>query len=145
MQNRVDRFFNERSDGVIVHSGIKGQRWGFRRYQNPDGTLTEEGRARYAYKNKKQEYKYLRDKQKYEYKLAIARENAKSGKQQQKGVLGKVKTASAFLASIAAIGVSVSKIYSQSQSFRNFVNNKIINKIKNRKLKDIPKLTTLAK
>lgn len=32
----------------ISHHGIKGQKWGERRYQNPDGTLTEEGRKRYA-------------------------------------------------------------------------------------------------
>ena len=31
----------------LYHHGIKGQRWGIRRYQNPDGTLTEEGKARY--------------------------------------------------------------------------------------------------
>lgn len=31
----------------LAHYGVKGQRWGFRRYQNEDGTLTPEGRARY--------------------------------------------------------------------------------------------------
>nr|DAF76571.1 MAG TPA: hypothetical protein [Caudoviricetes sp.] len=33
-------------DSVIEHHGIKGQKWGIRRYQNPDGTLTEEGKKR---------------------------------------------------------------------------------------------------
>lgn len=32
----------------LAHHGIKGQKWGVRRYQNPDGTLTAEGRRRYA-------------------------------------------------------------------------------------------------
>lgn len=32
----------------LVHSGIKGQKWGVRRYQNSDGTLTPEGIARYG-------------------------------------------------------------------------------------------------
>lgn len=32
----------------IQHSGIKGQRWGIRRYQNEDGSLTEEGKRRYG-------------------------------------------------------------------------------------------------
>lgn len=30
----------------LAHYGIKGQKWGIRRYQNPDGTLTEEGKKR---------------------------------------------------------------------------------------------------
>lgn len=32
----------------IEHHGIKGQRWGVRRYQNLDGTLTDAGRAHYG-------------------------------------------------------------------------------------------------
>lgn len=32
----------------IQHSGIKGQKWGVRRFQNADGTLTEEGKRRYG-------------------------------------------------------------------------------------------------
>lgn len=31
----------------LYHSGIKGQKWGVRRFQNEDGTLTEAGKARY--------------------------------------------------------------------------------------------------
>lgn len=31
----------------LEHHGILGQKWGVRRYQNPDGTLTEEGKKRY--------------------------------------------------------------------------------------------------
>ena len=32
----------------FYHSGIKGMRWGVRRYQNEDGSLTEEGKERYC-------------------------------------------------------------------------------------------------
>jgi len=34
----------------LAHHGIKGQKWGVRRYQNPDGTLTSEGRIHYGLK-----------------------------------------------------------------------------------------------
>lgn len=31
----------------LYHHGIKGQKWGIRRFQNEDGTLTDAGKARY--------------------------------------------------------------------------------------------------
>lgn len=36
------------SNTYILHAGIKGMRWGVRRYQNEDGSLTEAGRKRYG-------------------------------------------------------------------------------------------------
>lgn len=36
------------SSEYLEHSGIKGQKWGVRRYQNKDGSLTPEGRKRYS-------------------------------------------------------------------------------------------------
>lgn len=38
---------------VLVHHGIKGQKHGERRYQNPDGSLTPAGRERYGVGKKK--------------------------------------------------------------------------------------------
>lgn len=47
------------NNDYLKHYGIKGQTWGVRRFQNEDGTLTEEGKARY--------YDSLTDKQKKVY------------------------------------------------------------------------------
>lgn len=35
------------SDNYLQHFGIKGMKWGVRRYQNKDGTLTPNGKKRY--------------------------------------------------------------------------------------------------
>ena len=35
-------------DSYIAHHGIIGMKWGVRRYQNKDGTLTNAGKARYS-------------------------------------------------------------------------------------------------
>lgn len=41
-------FIDENGSPYLAHYGIKGQRQGVRRYQNPDGTLTPEGRQHYG-------------------------------------------------------------------------------------------------
>ena len=40
----------------LYHTGKKGMKWGVRRYQNEDGTLTELGRKRYARDAREREY-----------------------------------------------------------------------------------------
>lgn len=35
---------------VLIHHGIKGQKWGIRRFQNEDGTLTAAGKKKYGEK-----------------------------------------------------------------------------------------------
>lgn len=39
-------------NGFLIHHGVKGQKWGVRRYQNKDGTLTPEGRQRRMYRDR---------------------------------------------------------------------------------------------
>ncbi len=35
------------SQDELLHYGVKGMRWGVRRYQNPDGSLTNKGKKRH--------------------------------------------------------------------------------------------------
>lgn len=51
----------------LCHYGIKGMKWGIRRYQNPDGSLTAEGIQRYG--SKKGLAKHIRDENKKAEKL----------------------------------------------------------------------------
>lgn len=51
----------------IAHYGIKGQRWGIRRYQNEDGSLTPAGVRRY----RKLDEKWVRTKSDKIYRKAI--------------------------------------------------------------------------
>lgn len=44
---RTNEYYIVRN-GTLYHHGIKGQKWGLRRFQNEDGTYTPEGRIRYG-------------------------------------------------------------------------------------------------
>lgn len=41
-----------RTLSYIAHHGVKGQKWGVRRYQNPDGSYTAEGRKHRMYRDR---------------------------------------------------------------------------------------------
>lgn len=43
----MENYIYQTSNGELCHWGVKGMRWGVRRYQNKDGSLTAAGQKRY--------------------------------------------------------------------------------------------------
>lgn len=76
----------------LKHHGIKGQKWGVRRFQNSDGSLTAAGRKRYGaedYKNTLNKVKQA-DKTLNTVKKAINEADAKSYEKKVKYELSKM-------------------------------------------------------
>lgn len=72
------------SDENLSHHGIKGQKWGVRRYQNEDGTYTNAGRKRYSIQAARKYYKIDRLKRKQESDSTDFRTYKKLGKKIRK-------------------------------------------------------------
>lgn len=70
-QWRFELYYDE-----LYHHGIKGQQWGRRRYQNEDGSLTEEGRRRYGTVGKDANIKLRDIRKEFKYTMNTAKAQA---------------------------------------------------------------------
>ena len=74
----------------LLHWGIKGMKWGVRRYQNKDGTLTPAGKKRYnaEMERLKNEEKILKNKESTRAKLAKLENKQKEIDERKKALNG---------------------------------------------------------
>ena len=67
-------------DNYLAHFGIKGQKWGIRRYQNEDGTLTPEGKRRYYEQYKNEADLYEKQVKRFDTQLKDLKKNGYKAK-----------------------------------------------------------------
>lgn len=57
------------NNNYLMHFGVKGMKWGVRRYQNKDGSLTPAGKKKVSKQYKREMIKYQKDSRKNEVRL----------------------------------------------------------------------------
>ena len=108
-------------NNYLAHFGIKGQKWGVRRFQNEDGTLTPEGQARYNTLSDRQKKAYLKMDKKDQGRLLEDMAKGKSYTQSVKEARNRAarKALGAFLGvSLATLGIVAAANYADAKRNR---------------------------
>ena len=137
---------NEFNTNELYHHGILGQKWGIRRYQNKDGTLTSAGKKRKsAISSDAAEANEIRKKKVSEMSnVELRKLNDRQNLERQYNNLNPttLKKAIKFTASTAATMGTVMNLYNNSDklvSTGRKVGSKIIDKLGNVVIKDLNK------
>ena len=115
--------------GELYHHGIKGQKWGVRRFQNKDGSLTPAGKKRYDEPNvgrKTKEAKtYKIPKNKSLHRLQLEEKYMKNGmsrEQAEQAAAKRIRTEK-FVAAAAGVTVASAVAYAK---YKGYTSDKII-------------------
>lgn len=78
---------NNNNNNNLEHSGVKGMKWGVRRYVDENGKLTQLGKARIESERSEQEYTHASKLQKQNYKQqkALEKQQSQIQKKQRRG------------------------------------------------------------
>ena len=115
--------------GELYHHGIKGQKWGVRRFQNKDGSLTPAGRRRYDEPNvgrkTKESKKYKIPKNKSLHRLKLEEKYMKNGmtrEEAEQAAAKRIRTEK-FVAATAVVTVASAVAYAK---YKGYTRDKII-------------------
>lgn len=105
-------------DDELCHFGIKGMKWGVRRYENADGTLTPAGKARYAKYTESSDHAAYRETKKKpveslsnkELQAYNQRANLEREFRKNKHNSGSIKRGEETLKTVLSIGTTVTSI-----------------------------------
>lgn len=113
------------SDDQLMHFGIKGQKWGRRRFQNEDGTLTPAGKLRYdddgPSEKKQKEYKIPENKSKHRLNLENKYKSQGLSEKEAEQAAAKRIRAEQYTAAAAAVTVTACVAYCK---YKNYTNDK---------------------
>lgn len=126
----------------LKHYGIKGQKWGIRRFENTDGSLTAEGKERYGKKRAKYQESdnvFVSGKVKYDSPLSgkIKKEVDKIIKANSNVLIGDAPGADTRVQEyLNSVGYKKVTIFTTDKEARNNVGNWTVNKIDASKYRD---------
>ena len=118
-----------RRQGELYHHGIKGQKWGVRRFQNKDGSLTPAGKRRYDEPNvgrkTKESKTYKTPKNKSLHRLKLEEKYMKNGmtrEEAEQAAAKRIRTEK-FVAAAAVVTVASAVAYAK---YKGYTSDKII-------------------
>ena len=109
----------------LTHHGIKGQKWGVRRFQNEDGSLTPAGRKRYDEPNQGTNKKTQNTKSKSLHRLKLEEKYRNEGLSKEEAEQKATKRIKAEAYIAAAAGVTVASCLAYAK-YKGYTTDKII-------------------